>query len=125
MSGVVTPAPSIVTKPAPVWLEVMVIATVPGPLTVKVDVAVLEDASVTVIVWEPVDAPEGTEEVTPEGIAPAELVVTVAGVVVRVVVSNFTVIADDAANPEPDSPTEEPVVPDVGLNVIEAPMVTV
>ena len=39
-----------------------------------------------------------------------------------VVVSNFTVIADESANPEPVSPTEEPLVPDVGFKVIDAPI---
>ena len=70
-------------------------------LTVKVEVAEFEVASVAVTVWEPVDAPDGTVKVTPVGIAPAAEVVTVAGVVVIVVVSNFTVIVDEAAKPGP------------------------
>ena len=50
VSGVVIPVPSTVTKPEPGVLEVIVIATVPAPLTVKVAVPVLEDASVTLTV---------------------------------------------------------------------------
>ena len=48
----------------------------------KVDVAELGDASVTVIVCEPGVSPEGRENVYAEGNAPDQLVVTAAGVVV-------------------------------------------
>jgi hypothetical protein len=58
-----------------------VIATVPEPLTVKVVVPLLEDESVAMIVCVPADAPDGTLKVTPDGIAPALVVVTVVGLV--------------------------------------------
>lgn len=52
--------------------------------------------------------------------APALVVVTVAGEVVTVVPSNLTVRVDEAAKPEPERPTEELVAPDAGFKVTEA-----
>ena len=70
--------------------------------------------------WAPVEAIAGIVKVAPVGITPAAVVMTDAGVVVRVVVSNFTVIADAAAKFEPVKVTVEPAVPEFELKVIAA-----
>jgi hypothetical protein len=73
-------------------------------VTVNVAGAAFDDASVARTVLAPVvDA--GTVNVTPLGIAPDTVVVTVAGLVVTVVPSYFIVTVEDAANPEPDTVT--------------------
>ena len=57
---------------------------------------------------------------TPEGIAPAVVVVTLAGEVATVVPSNFTVTPDEGAKPEPETAIDEPLDPDVGFKATEA-----
>ena len=83
-------------------------------LTVKVAEAVLVP-SVTLTVCEPDEAPDGTVNVVPVGIAPTEVDVPVQ----TVVVSNFAVKAVDAAKFDPDRPSDDPAAPDVGFKVID------
>ena len=56
---------------------------------------------------------------------PDELVVTVTGLVVTVVPSNFTVIVLLAPKPEPDTVTVVPTMPEVGDTVTIAPTVKI
>ena len=59
-------------------------------------------------------------KVTPVGITPAPVDVTVAGEVVIIVVSNLTVSVEVPAKPEPVKLIEAPVRPEGGFKVTEA-----
>jgi hypothetical protein len=78
----------------------------------------LPEASVAWTVLAP-PRPDGTVNVTPEN-EPVALVVTVAGEVDTVVPANFIVITELAAKPWPETVTDVPGSPRVGLMLIEA-----
>jgi hypothetical protein len=103
--------PDTVTTVEPAAPEVglKIIETV----TVKVAEAESEEASVAVTVSAP-EITDGTVKVTPDGIAPAAVEVVDA----TVDVPNFTVIAELAAKPLPETVTVEPTAPEVGFKLI-------
>jgi hypothetical protein len=89
--------------------------------TVKVAEPVIVP-SVADTVWLPADTPEGTAKVAALN-TPDATVVIVAGLVVTVVLSNFTVIVLLEPKPEPVIVTVVPMIPEVGDSVIDPPTV--
>ncbi len=89
--------------------------------TVKMAKAELPAESVTVTEWAPPDE-VGTAKVTPTGIAPPAVEVTVAGLVVRALPSYVKVNVELAANPVPVTVTVVPSGPLVGLRAMAVPV---